>query len=80
MASLPRPRSRSAAKFSMPFTKLSPLVSARALSAAGFEARKLAGENASVSNLVKNSARRRVRGSTSSALEIRAFIQSAVTR
>ncbi|MNR54771.1 hypothetical protein D3C85_1750160 [compost metagenome] len=61
-------------------TSDSPPVSARAFSAAGLEARKLAGEKASVSSLVKNSALRFTRGSTSSTLETRPFIHSDVTR
>ncbi|MNE39933.1 hypothetical protein D3C80_1339150 [compost metagenome] len=77
---MPAPRSRSAAKFCIPRTRDSPLVSARAFSATGFDARKLAGEKASVSRRVKNSARRFTRGSTSSTLETRLFIQSEVAR
>ena len=67
----------SAAKFCMPLTSDSPLLSDSAFSAAGLEARKFEGEKASVSRRVKNSARRLVRGSISSTDDTSSFIQSA---
>ena len=80
MRSDPPPRSRSAAKFCIPLTRDSPLVSARAFSATGLEARKFDGEKASVSRRVKNWARRFTAGSTSSTPATSPFIQSDVSR
>ncbi len=65
----------SAAKFSMPRTRLSPLVLIASRRAAGLDIRKLEGEKASVSILVKNSSRRFSAGSAISAPATRLFIQ-----
>ncbi len=78
--SWPPPRSRSAAKFSMPLTRLSPLVAITSRIAAGLEIRKFDGEKASVSAFMKNSTRRLAIGSTSSTPATRSFSQLDVSR
>ncbi len=72
---LPPLRPRSAAKFSMPLTRLSPRLSTAAFSAAGLDIRKFDGEKASVIIFMKNSARRLVSGSTSCTPDTSAFSQ-----
>ena len=79
-ANWPPPRCRSAAKFSMPLTRLSPRVAITSFSAAGLDIRKLDGEKASVRALVKNSIRRFSPASMSATPATRPFSQLAESR